>query len=246
MCVQCSSCINDGKVTISHRGIFPAAHAAPLNYDIIDPSRTGQTHETDKDIAVLHKANHDGGLPFIRVIILLSLTITCVLPANHQIDRMHHVVENHNKPYNNLILTKAFGKNYNIHEIKKNVGLLKSSTVKIATVRHDLGGPNAQMSRPDGHLHFDHKYYTGKTDRERAGTLIHEAAHSLFNTHDHFTNEADPSKIRAVSSSEKRKLEEAQKKAHKAAKKEAQRLGKPIPKSKDLPAVTLSGCTYAD
>lgn len=164
--------------------------------------------------------------------------------ANHQIDRMHHVVENHHTPYNNLVLTKAFGKNYNIHEIKKNVGLLKSSTVNVATVRHDLGGANAKTTRPDGHLHFDHKYYTGKTDRERAGTLVHEAAHSLFNTHDHFTNDADHSKIRAVSSGEKRRLEEAQLATHKAAKKEAVRLNKPIPKSKDLPPVTLSGCMY--
>ncbi|KAH9478224.1 hypothetical protein JR316_0008677 [Psilocybe cubensis] len=138
---------------------------------------------------------------------------------------MHHVVENHHKPYNHLILTKAFGKKYNIQEIKKNVGLLKSSTVKVETVRHDLGGANAKTTRPDGHLHFDHKYYTAKTDRERAGTLIHESAHSLFNTHDHFTNDRDHSKIRAISSGEKKRLEAA----HKAS------------KSQDHRPITLSG-----
>lgn len=91
-----------------------------------------------------------------------------------------------------MILTKALGPNYDIEKIKAGVKIMQHSTVNVGTVRSDLGpGINAMTSidrTPDGRksatLHFDHNYYMHKTDRERAGTLIHEASHALLRTKD--------------------------------------------------------------
>lgn len=114
--------------------------------------------------------------------------------ANHQLKQVAIVTDNHEDPINKMFLQKAFGPNYNIEKIKEGVKTMRHSTVTVDTVRADLKrGVNAMTTyrpRPNGTgssspaVHFDNNYYMLKTDRQRAGTLIHEASHALLKTKD--------------------------------------------------------------
>lgn len=103
---------------------------------------------------------------------------------------MSQVVKNHERPYNKLILNQAFGKGHDLEEIKQNVKALKHSDVMISTVRGHLDKNTFAWAHSNGKIEFDHKYYTLKTDRERAGTLIHEASHAILGTKDNFVHDS--------------------------------------------------------
>lgn len=100
---------------------------------------------------------------------------------------MSNVVQDPHTPYNKLILDQTFGKGHNLVQIRKNVNALKAGVVNIAKVRAHLNDKTYAWARHgDRALELDHKFYTLKTDRERAGTIIHEASHALFGSKDNF------------------------------------------------------------
>jgi len=124
-------------------------------------------------VAALHKANKE---------------------ANSQYKHMERVLANPKKPEHAAVIQKAFGNNPDLTAIAKNVKELKKKTLLVKTVEDTKHGVYAfsRKRRIDNkkHLHFTDQFFNRKTALGKAGTLIHEASHQLFDTKDNFEKNA--------------------------------------------------------
>ncbi|PPQ80214.1 hypothetical protein CVT25_003567 [Psilocybe cyanescens] len=85
---------------------------------------------------------------------------------------------------------KAFGKNANVAEIRKNINTLDSSKIMIP---HTDAEPILTQggTYPNGHIKFGSAFYSSDKNT-RAGTIIHEASHAKIGTVDHFKADGKP------------------------------------------------------
>ncbi|KAF8150131.1 hypothetical protein B0H34DRAFT_862781 [Crassisporium funariophilum] len=106
--------------------------------------------------------------------------------AHGMVGNMQHALDSSN-PQSNRHIVKAFGHNANIPAIQHTVDALHNGRIKVPNpdpTHTGMGYTNMQT----GHVGFGsafHSPYT--TDKERAGTVIHEATHALAGTVDHFS-----------------------------------------------------------
>ncbi|KAF8873492.1 hypothetical protein CPB84DRAFT_622463 [Gymnopilus junonius] len=111
--------------------------------------------------------------------------------ANEQISKMQTVLNGPN-PKSHPAVVAAFGTNVNIFEIKSGVAKLQTETffVDSADARPDVtqGATNDR----DKHVLFGSSYFAGNDDKMRAGTVIHELAHTINKDVDHFKTDGSP------------------------------------------------------
>ncbi|KAF9523506.1 hypothetical protein CPB83DRAFT_862810 [Crepidotus variabilis] len=103
----------------------------------------------------------------------------------HESARVAHFPEN---PENHAILVEVFKKDFMIFidTIRKNVETIRDGKLVIADInsaKTDL----AATSPKTNEVHIGPKFHSlGRTDDQRARTLIHEASHALAGTKDYF------------------------------------------------------------
>ncbi|KAF8150241.1 hypothetical protein B0H34DRAFT_180863 [Crassisporium funariophilum] len=106
--------------------------------------------------------------------------------AHGMVGNMQHVLDSPN-PQSNRHIVKAFGHNANIPAIQHTVDALHNGRIKVPNpdpIHTGMGHTNMQT----GHVGFGSAFHSpSTTDRERAGTVIHEATHALAGTVDHFS-----------------------------------------------------------
>jgi hypothetical protein len=103
---------------------------------------------------------------------------------------MHRVIKNPHHPAHQSIINEAFGPNPNLKKIGENVEQLRHGKISIEHLHHGNLGKGVYADTSERHrtvrlgsdFHWHHQ-----NDESRAGTLIHEAAHALFDAHDHFS-----------------------------------------------------------
>ncbi|KAF8906196.1 hypothetical protein CPB84DRAFT_1745063 [Gymnopilus junonius] len=110
--------------------------------------------------------------------------------ANRQIGKMETVLNRPN-PQSEPAVVAAFGENANIDEIKKHVQTLKTGKILVLNAEPANGVTQGATATGNKHVTFGNVFY-GSTDKERAGTLIHEASHALNSAVDHFKKDGTP------------------------------------------------------
>ncbi|KDR84163.1 hypothetical protein GALMADRAFT_151166 [Galerina marginata CBS 339.88] len=152
--------------------------SAPIPGDLIIDSFGD--HEPE-DEAILQEANHEANDQYIHMLRVLD----------HPEDASHK-----------RIITKSFGPEPELGEIRKNVKLLISEDLKVGDVRLPEGfnpGVLGYMIPGVNTLHFTHEFYSDLSKKGRAGTVIHEATHALFGSKDYFTRDTGPKGIQPIS-----------------------------------------------
>ncbi|KAJ3514969.1 hypothetical protein NLJ89_g2059 [Agrocybe chaxingu] len=115
--------------------------------------------------------------------------------ANQQIDKLHAIINNPKVPtaaYQHHI-DHAFGPNADIDQVREVVESLHGHSklkVKDLLVLGENVDHAADSSFEDKDTQFHPSFYDSKLHADRAGTLIHEAAHALHpRIHDYFTKD---------------------------------------------------------
>jgi hypothetical protein len=136
-----------------------------------------------------------------------------VQAANQQIDAMHTIAHDHEKPEHKAILNEHFGEHHNIDAIKQHVATLKTGEVKIGAIKDTaMGSQYAKTKWGPGttnpKVHFGGLSHTaGRTAQDTAGTLVHEASHALWQSKDHYARPKKDAPLAPVSKQDYQKLQ---------------------------------------
>jgi len=112
--------------------------------------------------------------------------------ANGQIKNMQAVLNGPN-PKSHPAFVKAFGTNGNVDEVKKNVNQMAEDRPKLRIPGADpvSGVTQGATNTATKDVSFGSVFFQSNA-KERAGTVIHEAAHALNGAVDHFDQNGNP------------------------------------------------------
>ena len=106
--------------------------------------------------------------------------------ANKQIEAMHTIVNDYENKEHKAILNEHFGEHHDIKAIQKHVDMLRTGKVGIKVVRSNQPF-EAWTKKQTGKVAFGLSFHSeDKTTQRRAGVLLHEATHALWDTKDRY------------------------------------------------------------
>jgi hypothetical protein len=108
-----------------------------------------------------------------------------VTDAHAQIQLMHTAIHNPTVPAHKEAIEKAFGKNPDMDALRNHVNTLRDGHITVSHVRsNQLGDHTLASTNPaTGEIRLGSAFHEA-TDKERAGTIVHESTHALGNTRD--------------------------------------------------------------